>query len=246
MNLNRVELKLRAQGLIQASKPKIIYAGLILLALSAVLGYLSGSLTSITVGEYNRLLAYIESGSIQTATNYLMSISPNIYERLISTALDLVYQIVYCGFVIFLLNSIRKAAPCFGNLLDGFGCWWRIILLSILQSIFIFLWSLLFVIPGIIAAYRYRMALYLLLDHPEMSPLECIRESCRMMSGHKAELFYLDLSFIGWILLGAIPYLGLLVRVWALPYTESTYALYYEHLCSRIPAHTAGIPPYES
>lgn len=246
MNINRGELKLQAQGLIQVSKPKIIYAGLMILALSIVLGYLSSALTGYTFEEYQRLLYYVESGKVTTATSYLMSVSPSFLERLISTLLDLVYNIVLYGFVLFLLNSIRKTSPCFGNLLDGFGCWWRIILLGILQSILIFLWSLLLVIPGIIAAYRYRMAIYLLIDHPEMSPLECIRESCRMMSGHKSELFWLDLSFLGWILLSSIPYLGLVVRIWTIPYTETTYALYYERLSMRIPVDDAGIPPYES
>ena len=65
-----------------------------------------------------------------------------------------------------------------------------------------------------------------LLDHPEMGVLECIRESKRLMRGHKAELFILDLSFIGWALLSIIPF----VSVYTLPYTESTYALYYSML----------------
>lgn len=89
-----------------------------------------------------------------------------------------------------------------------------------------FLWGLLFVIPGIVASYRYRQALYLLLDHPEMGIMECISESKRMMRGHKAELFILDLSFLGWSLLTIIPF----VSVYVLPYMQSTYAIYYMHL----------------
>ena len=94
------------------------------------------------------------------------------------------------------------------------------------MMLFTALWSMLFVIPGIVASYRYRQALYLLLDHPEMGIMECIRESKRLMRGHKAELFVLDLSFIGWALLSIIPF----VSVYTLPYTESTYALYYDQL----------------
>lgn len=85
--------------------------------------------------------------------------------------------------------------------------------MTILTGIFIFLWSLLLIIPGIIAAYRYRMALYLLLDNPNMSVYQCIRESKRMMVGHKAELFVLDLSFLGWYILSAVPF----VSIWVTP-----------------------------
>ena len=110
--------------------------------------------------------------------------------------------------------------------MDGFQHFLKIIGLNIVSGIFVFLWSLLFVIPGIVASYRYRQALYLLLDHPEMGIMECIRESKRLMRGHKAELFVLDLSFIGWALLAIIPF----VSVYTLPYAESAYALYYDHL----------------
>ena len=121
---------------------------------------------------------------------------------------------------------IRQQQNSLWNLMDGFQSFLKIIGLNIITGIFTFLWSLLFIIPGIVAAYRYRQALYLLLDHPEMGIFECIRESKRLMRGHKAELFILDLSFIGWALLSIIPF----VSVYTLPYTESTYALYYSML----------------
>ena len=126
-----------------------------------------------------------------------------------------------------LLNVIRMRPAGIGNLFDGFTIFLRALVLRILMGIFIFLWSLLFIIPGIIAAYRYRMATYLLIDHPEMSPLDCIRASKEMMRGHKGELFVLDLSFIGWAILCIIPF----VAVWVSPYMEVTYCNYYQALC---------------
>ena len=114
--------------------------------------------------------------------------------------------------------------------MGGFSFILRLILYWILTSIFVFLWSLLFVIPGIIASYRYRMALYLIIEHPEMSVLECIRESSRMMKGHKAELFVMDLSFIGWYLLMGLPYVGYAAQIWVMPYYQITNALYYRYL----------------
>ena len=176
--------------------------------------------------------------------------SPAAY--IIYLALQLVLTVVAAGFVLFLMNTVRRTGACFGNLLDGFGMLGRIILLNILEWIFITLWSLLFVIPGIIAAYRYRMALYLLLDHPEMSVMQCIRESKRMMKGHKGELFVMDLSFIGWAILESIPVVGYAVQVWTTPYISMSFVLYYEALRGADTVNDAGnggtwreTPPWE-
>ena len=107
---------------------------------------------------------------------------------------------------------------------DDFG---GTLLISLLSGLFIFLWSLLLVVPGIVAAYRYRQALYLLLDHPERSAWQCLRESSALMSGHKWELFVLDLSFLGWAMLSAMfaP-----VSIWLDPYRAITNAGFYNRL----------------
>ena len=73
------------------------------------------------------------------------------------------------------------------------------IVLGILTMIFTFLWSLLFIIPGIIKAYAYSMTTYILADNPNMKAMDALRESERMMQGHKWELFCLHLSYIGWV-----------------------------------------------
>ena len=70
-------------------------------------------------------------------------------------------------------------------------------------------------------------AFYLLLDHPEMGVMDCIRESKRLMNGRKGELFVLDLSFFGWLLLTAIPLVGLAVSIYVTPYIETTRAGFY-------------------
>lgn len=134
------------------------------------------------------------------------------------------------GFTFFLLNTIRRSGACMGNLLDAFPLFLKLFLLDLLTGIFVFLWSLLLIVPGIIAAYRYRQAIYILLDHPEKSVLQCIRESKQMMAGHKWELFVMDLSFIGWGILANIPYIGYLAQIWTVPYLNLSFALYYEKL----------------
>ena len=94
------------------------------------------------------------------------------------------------------------------------------------MGLFVFLWSLLLIVPGIIAAYRYRMAPFLLLTHPEYGIMDCIRESKSRMAGYKMAFFLLDLSFLGWELLTLVPILGWAVSVWVKPYRQSTELLY--------------------
>jgi uncharacterized membrane protein len=77
-------------------------------------------------------------------------------------------------------------------------------ILGLLQGLFTFLWSLLLIIPGIVKSYSYSMAFYIMKDHPEYTAKQCIDESRRLMRGKKMKLFLLDLSFIGWDLVGLL------------------------------------------
>jgi uncharacterized membrane protein len=94
----------------------------------------------------------------------------------------------------------------------------------------VFAWSLLFVIPGIVASYRYAMVPYLMADHPEMSVAQAFDRSKAMMKGHKGELFLLHLSFIGWLLLSAIT-LGLAGLVIS-PYMQFAEGAFYRNLAA--------------
>ena len=100
--------------------------------------------------------------------------------------------------------------------------------LTLLMGIFIFLWALLLIIPGIIASISYSMAQYIMLDEPDLSPMECIRKSKEMMKGHKWEYFCLGLSFIGWIILGIFTF-GILY-LWLMPYMSVTMCNFYNKL----------------
>jgi uncharacterized membrane protein len=105
------------------------------------------------------------------------------------------------GIAIFGLQLRRFQLTNTGQVFSGFNNYGRALLLTLLETVFTFLWALLFIIPGIIAAYRYRLAVYILADNPEISPLEAIRISKEMMKGNKVKLFCIDLSFIGWAIL---------------------------------------------
>lgn len=102
------------------------------------------------------------------------------------------------------------------------------ILLGVLSSLFVALWSLLLIIPGIVKAYGYGMIYYIKADHPEYDWRTCLQASQQMMHGHKMDLFVLDLSFIGWYLVGVMC-LGV-GALWVHPYHKTTRALFYEQL----------------
>lgn len=154
------------------------------------------------------------------------------------------------GYASYTLSVSRNRESGYRMLLDGFGTAGKILLLELIKFIFIFLWSLLFVIPGLVAAYRYRMAYYILLDDPECGAMEAIRRSKAMMADHKMELFIFDLSFINWFLLIIPPILiayilvyfsgipeifetiivylsGTLLSLWLFPYIYCTTANFY-------------------
>ena len=98
----------------------------------------------------------------------------------------------------------------------------------ILQTIFVFLWSLLFLIPGMIKSYSYSMTFYILADNPQLSSMDALRESERMMMGHKWELFCLNLSFIGWYILSIFT-CGLLL-IYVVPYHLAAVTAFYRIL----------------
>lgn len=128
-------------------------------------------------------------------------------------------------------NTFRKlyqegSASLTGNMFTtGFSNWGHIVLGQLLMGIFIFLWSLLLIVPGIVKAYAYAMTPYILVERPELSVNEAIGLSRRMMKGRKFDLFYLHLSFIGWALL-CILTLGI-GFLWLYPYMMTAQAAFY-------------------
>ena len=230
MYLNRAELKYRARQAMRGSAVSPYVMALVYSVIAYVMGLLSARLLNVdVVSVVKHLGADVVMENPEIFINYYISRAPGAFAYFIELLLRIMGMLLYAGQVVFILNMVRGLQNSLWNLMDGFQSFLRIIGLRILMAIFVFLWSLLFVIPGIVAAYRYRLALYLLLDHPEMGVMECIRESKRLMCGHKAELFILDLSFIGWALLSVIPF----VSIYTIPYTVATYALYYCQLAAQ-------------
>lgn len=100
------------------------------------------------------------------------------------------------------------------------------------RNLYVCLWSLLLVVPGIVKAYEYRMIPYLLADHPELSKEEAFQTSKQMMQGNKWHTFLLDVSFVLWWMLGALT-LGIACVLYVHPYVQLTEAALYETLCAQ-------------
>lgn len=98
-----------------------------------------------------------------------------------------------------------------------------------LVRLYTFLWSLLFIIPGIIKSYSYALTSFILREMPDLSVNEAIKLSSRMMYGHKMDLFVLFLSFYGWALLGALTF-GILNVVYVGPYMNISVAGFYDEV----------------
>ena len=122
-----------------------------------------------------------------------------------STLAQLMSVVLEAGFVLYCLAVRRNERFEYLSLFDGFSFVGKLILLYLIRTAYIFLWSMLFVIPGIMAYYRYRFAIYCLCEDPEMPVMEALRKSSRLTYGYKMQLFQLDISYLGWSLLSMLP-----------------------------------------
>ena len=98
----------------------------------------------------------------------------------------------------------------------------------LLRALYTFLWSLLFIIPGIVAGFSYAMTDYILAENPELTADEAITQSKTMMYGNRFRLFCLQFSFIGWDILATLAFgIG---HLWLTPYKQAAYAAFYREV----------------
>ena len=143
---------------------------------------------------------------------------------------SLVLSVLAAGYCNFCLQMSRGSAKGFADISEALSHTVKIIWLTIIMNVYIFLWSMLFIIPGIVAAYRYSMAYYAMMNDPSLTASQALEASKQLTRGHKAELFVLDLSFIGWCLLASLTF-GIML-IWIMPYMETTRAHAFNWLMS--------------
>lgn len=137
-----------------------------------------------------------------------------------------VTPVVMVGLMNVYLHMYRGENVEFGDMFDGFRNYGHVLGGYWYMYLFIFLWSLLLYIPGIIKAYAYSMAPYILMDQPEISATDALEKSKQMTYGHKWEIFVMHLSFIGWGILSSLT-MGILGIFFVGPYFMLTMAGYY-------------------
>ncbi len=148
------------------------------------------------------------------------------YSSSVITLLLIPFTIAASGYY---LNHIRGFNPEWKSLykegIDNYGSY---LVTGVLVNVFTVLWSLLFVVPGIIKAIAYSQAKYVIHDNPRLKGKEAIEISKRMTNGFKGDLFSMYLSFIGWYILVGLT--GGILSIYVTPYVETTAAMYYENL----------------
>ena len=123
------------------------------------------------------------------------------------------------GLIKYMTNFVKDKETTFELLFSKFKDWKQIIITYLHQFAIILLWSLLFIVPGIIKGYAYALVAYIIADDSTISSKDALKLSEEMMKGHKGELFVLGLSFIGWHLLAVLT-LGIL-EIWIMPYQQT-------------------------
>ena len=277
MGYNRPEAKALAKQAMRTTYPHPMLVTLVYLLLTSVLTSLVSSLVTDPFTTFYYYVWDGVYG-VEDLIRVLLT-PRNVASFLVIQLLITVYQwIMSFGYTSYVLRMARNEQPNYWNLLDGFRTIGRAFLVYLLIYIFTTLWSLLFLVPAfivmlvsalggpmlmflalllviaaailsVIVTYRYRLAVYFLLDNPDMGALAAITESKRAMVGWKGELFIQDLSFLGWWLLlslasllafslGSIFGLGVggllsflavkIASLWFSPYIWGTEANFYD------------------
>ena len=220
---DRPALKRKAKETLRSHSPRIYLVG-ILCSLLTTIGATATEWPTTRLllrAESLEEMLYLYENSTAVSTGFALSIA--------TLAMTLFVNLVTYGWQLFTLRASREEET--GGAETLFSCFqqfWRFLLAQLLMNLFITLWSLLFVIPGIIAAFAYSQTIYIMLDNPQISPLEAIGASKQLMRGHKFEYFTLQLSFLGWAYLSIFTF-GLL-GIWLNPYMQVTMANYYNAL----------------
>lgn len=257
MGFNRLEAKLQAKGSMRSAYPHPMLITLVYFLATTVL---VGVIQFVVNNPFNNLYTYLMQGySVDEVYSYyytLMAGGRGALFVFMGILMSLYSAVMGFSYTSYALRLARNEQPGYRTLLDGFAMAGRVLGMIILQGVFVFLWTLLGMLPFVVlivvaavtdsgllialamlcyfaaliwvitVAYRYRLSAYFLLDDPACGALESITRSKQAMRGRKMDLFVLDLSFVGWEILSIFT-LGIL-DLWLLPYKCATEANFYD------------------
>lgn len=258
--LNRKALKLEAKKLNQSAKVNAYNFSLLFfvisLAIRAVQSYVDRDTVLLDLKKFGTLLLDAVpsadlSGLVDRVSDVLGGISaaipapqmPSAAVTFVLVTAWLLSSLLNAGYLLYIMGIRQGKTMGYGTLFDGFAFAGKIILLDLWRTFVVTVWSFVFVIPGIIASYRYSFALYNLLNDPEMGVMEAMALSKKQTRGYKADLFVMDLSFIGWDILTSLT-AGILL-IYVKPFREQTWMGYYRAITGTGSAEGGDVPQQE-
>lgn len=199
---------------------------------ASLLGAVSYGSGSFNISNGDEISNSLENLSPQLLTGITIILVIALVSIIIYAIMSLFLgSIVWVGYSKFNLDLYDwLETPEFNTLFKFMGIWKTAVVANLLQGLYILLWSLLFIIPGIIAAYDYAMTNYILAEHPNLTASQALEMSKTIMNGNRWRLFCLRFSFIGWHLLAALS-LGI-GELWVLPYEQAAIAAFYKEISS--------------
>ncbi len=224
MVLDRASLKRESKTLLKTAQVNPYLFTLVLLAIMFVINGISDYVQMDDEFAYTYSLQF----NMDLSFLALHRTFPAFAVWFVSIVCTLLGVVLNASAYLYHLGIRRGEEMPFVTLFDGFSFAGKIILLYVVQVIFISLWTLLFVIPGIVAAYRYRFAVLNLCENPEIGIMEAIKMSKAQTLGFKWQLFVLDLSFIGWNILVGLT-LGIL-DIWVSPYRVQANIAFFQEI----------------
>lgn len=218
--MNRSELKESAKASLKGKYNDAVIMLLVVILISAGASVI-GSLLDTSLGLINKQTLTIGSQIIEYQ-------STGFFTTILTIALTCFLSF---GIFEYFLNISRGKKVEWKDIFKRYDLLVYYFVLSLIVGIFTFLWSLLFIIPGIIAALSYSLVYYLKLDNPDLSFMDNIKKSKELMNGHKWDYFVLELSFLGWILL--VPFTFGILAFWLIPYMSVTQCNFYNKLINK-------------
>ena len=248
--MTRAELKGEAKELLKGKIWKVFWFTFVVAAIiPAIISLLSTVIGTATGTKYATVADCHKAMYPTASANYLNALGendickpaangeilvPNIPITIVFSVIGFIAEAILAyGLIKELLKfSRKKGDPVIGEAYrEGMANWGRATWAMIRVGFFTFLWSLLFIIPGIIKSFAYSQTLLILADNPKMTAGEAQAKSIEMMNGHKMDYFVLGLSFIPWLLLVGITF-GI-ASIYVMPYMETTYVNFYKEISGK-------------
>lgn len=236
----RMEIKRGARNRLKTPKWKPLFMSLVAILVLYFLNLFAYNLSGYTGYMDNVGVIYENAASqnpIEMVKAFFSASWPGIRidAIIIVLALLALYAVVECGFMSYALKAVRGEKIAVKDQFDSFNYAFKSLVIRLAQTMGMLIGMALLIVPGILFTIAYSQAVYVMIDNPEMTAVQCMKESRRMMKGKMWEYFWLMLSFLGWYILSSVMALFTipLVDLWIVPFRTFTYAEYYNDLLKR-------------